>query len=120
MADSPEEALEKLNTEAQYIEIENILNTEQISEEEIFYVFEGHKSNSTEWYVAYVKKHHSGSWFVAESYSIGLPNKESSVNYSAGKLFRASIHGNGESTEEGGIAVPIPNSEYFVRIELTD
>lgn len=117
-ADSPEEALQLLQTEKKFVNISGIIASTEVSENEIFYVFEGSNNSNTEWYVAYVQKNEVNHWEVIEAFSIGLPNRADYVNYSGGNTFRAGIRKEGDLIEEGAITVPIPGSEFFVMIEL--
>lgn len=112
-ASTPEEALQWHEQNKDL----HIINATEVSEEERYYVFEGHNNRGTEWYVAYVQKKEADSWVVVEAINIGLPSSYDYINYSGGRTFRARICREGDLIEEGVITVTIPYSNYFVAIE---
>lgn len=117
-ADSPEKALQLLDSNGDYPKITKILNSTKINDKQIFYVFEGKVNNQAEWFVANIELNDDLKWFVNESINIGLPNKDNG-KYSAGtNSFTAGLSNNVAEQRDNRIIVNIPDNDYYVWIEL--
>ena len=115
IAETPEEALEKFDSKEDTIKITKVLNTASYNEKQGFYVFEAEVENKTKWFVANIVNNDL-YWYVKESIDIGVPNSE---NEAAGtKTFNAGISNKIEEKKDNRIIVNIPESDYYVWIEL--
>lgn len=117
-ADSPEAALQLLHSKEDYAKVVNMLDSIQISEKQIFYIFEGELNNQIEWYVANIEKDEELKWFVKEAINIGLPNSDSEKYSSGTNTFSAGIGFDTEEVKDNWKIVEITDESYYVWIEL--
>lgn len=117
-AESPEKALQILESTEDYPKINKIINSIDISEKQCFHVFEGEIEDHTEWLVANIEKNEDSKWFVHESINIGLPNSENEKYASGTNTFRAGDSNKSEEIKDNRHIVQIPENDYFIWIEL--
>lgn len=96
----------------------NPLHSVEISENQVFYVFEGEINNHKEWFVANIEQENESDWVVIEAVNIGLPNSQQVIARSGGTTSNAGIKSNSEEIKDDWKIVNIPNSDYYVWIEL--
>ena len=118
-AESPEKALQLLSSSMEgYPKIVRILNSIDISNKQVFYIFEGENDDHSEWFVANIEADQDANWFVNESINIGLPNSDYDDQYSGTNTFTAGFSSNSEEIKDNWKVFHIPDSEYYVWIEL--
>ncbi|MBS4176927.1 hypothetical protein [Lederbergia citrea] len=117
IAATPEEALEKFDSKERTINITKVLNTGSYNVKQVFYVFEAEVEDKTKWFVANVVTNDL-YFYVKESIDIGVPNSENEANSAEAKTFIAGISNKTEENKNNRIIVNIPESDYYVWIEL--
>lgn len=116
MAETPEDALQILDSKEDSIKITKILNSGSSNVKQGFYVFESEVENKTEWYVAHIVSNDL-FWRVKEISRIGSPN-ENKTNATEANTFTAGLSNKTEDKETYPIIIDIPDNDYFVWIEL--
>lgn len=121
IADTPEEALRLIESKEQdYPKILSLINSIEISDKQVFYVYEGEVNSNKEWFVANIENNDDSKWFVHESINIGMPNSENE-KYAAGtNSFTAGFSSDLQEIKDDWKVVNIPSHNYFVWIELHD
>lgn len=117
-AETPDKALQLLESQKDYPKIIKLLNSIEINEEQVIYVFEGEINNQSEWFVANIEKVGESKWLVKESINVGLPNSEAEKNSAGTNTFNAGISNVPLKKLDDRKVVTIPGHEYFVWIEL--
>ncbi|BDH60367.1 hypothetical protein MTP04_04970 [Lysinibacillus sp. PLM2] len=119
IADTPEKALRLIESKGQgYPKILSLLNSIEISEKQVFYVYEAEINSNKEWFVANLEKNDDSKWFVHESINIGMPNSENEIYAAGTNTFTAGLSNDLQEIKDDWIVINIPSHNYFVWIEL--
>ena len=116
IAETPEEALQKLDSKEDDFKINKILNSTNDNQKQGYYVFEGEVDNRIEWFVANVVTNDL-SWYVKDFVNIGTPNNENETYSSGTDTFTAGLSNKPEDKKNDRIIVDIPENDYYVWIE---
>lgn len=117
-AETPEKALQLLDSKNDYPKISKLLNSIEISDAQVIYVFEGEINNQSEWFVANIEKIGETKWQVYESINIGLPNNRDGKHSAGTNSFTAGISNNPQEKTDNRRVINIPDNEHFVWVEL--
>ena len=117
ISETPEDALQKLDSREDTFKITKILNSGSYNARQGFYVFEGEVEGKTEWFVANVVTNDL-YWYVKDFINIGVPNNENELHSSETNTFIAGLSNESEEKKDDRIIIIIPETDFFVWIEL--
>ena len=116
IAETPEEALQKLDSKEEGFKINKILNSTNDNQKQGYYVFEGEVGKRTELFVANVVTNDL-SWYVKDFVNIGTPDNDNASYPSGTDTFTAGLSNKPEEKKSDRIIIDIPEDDYYVWIE---
>ena len=116
-AATPEDALQKLDSKEGTFKINKIVDSASHNQKQDFYVFEGEVEGGTEWFVANVVTNDL-YWYVKEFAGIGTPSNADESSTTEAETFIAGLSNEPEEKKDGRFIIHIPESDYFVWIEV--
>ena len=119
IAETPEDALKKLDSQEVNFKITKMLNSGANHPKQGFYVFEGETEDETEWFVANVVTNDL-YWYVKDFINVGIPNNKDESYSSQATTFIAGISNESKEKKDDRIIIPIPENDYFVWIEVLE
>lgn len=120
ITNTPDDAIKSFEADGLIKNI-HVIGSIEVDKNDFIYVFEGEHEPGTEYFLASVKKmKHNSMWGLIEAVNIGSPESSNPQDYVGIKNIFAGLKPISEKAEDTWHIIEIPDSEYYIWVEISE